>query len=263
MKPKKLTLISVVHYIRLAYRTFLFLAVLFLYVRNRILGIGMTLMNMEKGNGRFILTAVWLVFMVEMIFRFFPSKIESPGCQKQFPQNYQPSGRTDVELHDNSATMIVALVWVAFNLIPGWLYMNGIIDEGIIILLCLAYSVCDMVCILFFCPFQTWFLKNRCCVVCRIYNWDYAMMFTPLFFINNVYSWTLLAEAILLLFRWEISVWRFPERFSENTNCSLKCANCSEKLCTHKKQLLVLRENLVKYTEERIERITKTFGGKP
>ena len=36
-----------------------------------------------------------------------------------------------------------------------------------------------VICILFYCPFQMWFLKNRCCVNCRIYNWDYAFLFTP------------------------------------------------------------------------------------
>ena len=70
-----------------------------------------------------------------------------------------------------------------------YLYENGfdIIDEGVLWLVCLFYGVCDMICILFFCPFQSWFLKNKCCCTCRIYNWDYAMMFTPLFFI---YLWT-------------------------------------------------------------------------
>jgi hypothetical protein len=61
--------------------------------------------------------------------------------------------------------------------------MVGILDDGIMILLCSAYSICDIICILFFCPFQTWFMKNKCCSTCRIYNWDYAMMFTPLFFV--------------------------------------------------------------------------------
>ena len=115
-----------------------------------------------------------------------------------------------------------------------------IIDEDIMLLICLAYSICDIVCILFFCPFETFWLKNKCCGSCRIYNWDYAMMFTPLFFVRKIYTWTLLIAAVLLLIRWEIAVYRYPERFSEKTNAYLHCENCTEKLCTHKKQLQTL-----------------------
>ena len=38
----------------------------------------------------------------------------------------------------------------------------------------------------------------------------------------------------------EIAVYRYPERFSEKTNAYLHCENCTEKLCTHKKQLQTL-----------------------
>lgn len=111
-------------------------------------------------------------------------------------------------------------------------------------LLSLAYSVCDMICILFFCPFQTWFMKNKCCGSCRIYNWDYAMMFTPLIFVKGWYTWSILILAIGLLLNWELLVVKHPERFSESTNAALSCANCTEKLCSHKKQLQrFLREN--------------------
>ena len=84
--------------------------------------------------------------------------------------------------------------------------MMGILDDGIMILLCGAYSVCDMICIMFFCPFQSWFLKNKCCSACRIYNWDYAMMFTPMLFIRNFYSWSLFFMSVVVLIHWEISV---------------------------------------------------------
>ena len=131
----------------------------------------------------------------------------------------------------------MALTWIVLNGIIGAFYMSGIFDDGIMLLICLAYSVCDMIFILFFCPFQTWFLKNKCCSACRIYNWDYAMMFTPLFFIKNAFTWSLLVTSVALLIRWEITVYLYPERFSENTNAYLGCANCSEKLCSHKTQL--------------------------
>ena len=139
-----------------------------------------------------ILTVTWVVFVCEMITRFFPSRFESPGSQKQFRRNYIKSGETHIVIQDNNAVVLVALIWIVFNGILGALRMNDIIDDGIMILLCSAYSVCDLICILFFCPFQSWLMKNKCCGSCRIYNWDYAMMFTPLFFVQWSYAWSLL-----------------------------------------------------------------------
>ena len=252
---KKYTLVSIYHYWRLGYRSALFLAALIVYIVMKI-----------KHNGNFLqyfesmpimINIIWVVFVVEMIMRFFPSKLESPGSQKQFAENYIKSGNTDIVVHDNNATLLVALIWVSFNGVFGALHMLGFFDDGIMILLCLAYSVCDMICILFFCPFQSWFLKNKCCCTCRIYNWDYAMMFTPLFFVKNVHSWTLLAMAVALMFRWEINFYRHPERFSDKTNEYLRCKNCSEKLCVHKKQLEGLWKKIAEYTAEKTKKLKK------
>jgi hypothetical protein len=174
-----------------------------------------------------------------MLLRFFPSSLESMGCQKQFARNYRPTGRpvSDAEILPNIRTWIVLIVWIALNGIFGLLYYYHIFDEGILMLISLAYGVCDMICILFFCPFQTWFMKNRCCGTCRIYNWDFAMMFTPLLFVRSVYTWSLAALSLGILIKWEYLLYRYPERFSEATNSSLSCSNCEEKLCHHKKQL--------------------------
>ena len=235
MNRKKLTAVSTFHYIRLVYRSALFLTLLVLYVVHRVRG-DIDLMT-QLDQQPVIITVVCMVYTVEMIFRFFPSRLESPGCQKQFARNYIKSGKTEIVVEDNNATVLVLLVWICFNAIFGALYMMGVLDDGIMLLLSCAYSVCDMICILFFCPFQTWFLKNKCCSTCRIYNWDYAMMFTPLFFVAKPYTWALLILSVALLIRWEVTFYSYPERFSEATNDYLRCANCSEKLCAHKKQL--------------------------
>ena len=113
------------------------------------------------------------------------------------------------------------------------------------------------ICILFFCPFQTWFMKNKCCGSCRIYNWDYAMMFTPLFFVRENYAWSLLVLSIALLVRWEVTFYLHPERFSENTNEYLMCRNCTERLCAHKTQLSTLRREVAAYWRERMRRLEK------
>jgi len=227
---KKLSPISVLHYWKLAVRSLLLIAVLISYI----------LENEHGLQGHKLLKgAVWLIFVVEMLLRFFPSRLESMGCQKQFARNYRPTARKEAKpvLQSWKTTFAVAAAWFALNGAIGALYFSGIIDKGILLLIALAYSVCDMICILFFCPFQTWFMKNRCCATCRIYNWDFAMMFTPLVFIPGIYTWSLLGIALALLIQWEVLLRRYPERFSEVTNRSISCANCQEKLCHHKRQL--------------------------
>ena len=154
--------------------------------------------------------------------------------------------------------MLVALIWIIFNGMFGALHMMGILDDGIMIILCCAYSVCDIICIMFFCPFQSWFLKNKCCCTCRIYNWDYAMMFTPLFFVRKAYTWSLLVLSLALMLRWEITFYLYPERFSEATNGYLECANCSEKLCSPKHQLKKLWKDIADFTDKRMKRLGGT-----
>ena len=251
----RLSPVSTLHYVRLIYRSALFILLTVSYILYR-LELGDDLTHWLK-NSPAVLTVPWCVFVFEMVLRFFPSKYESPGCQKQFARNYIKSGSTDISIPDNNATVLVALIWIVFNGVFGALHMAGVLDDGIMILLCVCYSVCDMICILFFCPFQSWFMKNKCCSSCRIYNWDYAMMFTPLFFIRGLYTWSLLGLSLALAARWEITFYRHPERFSEKTNEYLRCANCTEKLCSHKKQLKSLWKKIEEYTSERIRRLSK------
>ena len=249
-KKVKITPVSVMHYIRLIYRSALFAVtfILFLiaYIKDR------EALVKPWVRSPFITWLVWGVFILEMILRFFPSKLESPGSQKQFKRNYQKSGETDIRIEDNNATMLVAIIWISFNAVFGILYMLDILDDGIMLLISLGYSVCDMICILFFCPFQSWFLKNKCCTTCRIYNWDYAMMFTPLFFIRDFYALSLFATALVLMLRWEITFYRHSERFSVKTNGYLRCEGCTEKLCAHKDQLHGLWKKTASLTARKI-----------
>ncbi|MBO4844761.1 MAG: hypothetical protein J5525_00385 [Lachnospiraceae bacterium] len=252
---KRISIVSTMHYIRLVYRSVLFILLLIAYIRFRLYSDASIIESAEKMPT--IIYVTWLVFVIEMILRFFPSKYESPGCQKQFACNYIKSGSTDISIPDNNSTVLIALIWVVFNAAFGALHMEGILDDGIMVLLCSAYSICDVICILFFCPFQTWFMKNKCCSTCRIYNWDYAMMFTPLFFVRKSYTWSLLILSVALLLRWEITFYLHPERFSEKTNDYLQCKNCTEKLCGHKKQLISLWKQIEEYSADRIKKLKK------
>ena len=252
-KRVRLTPVSIFHYYRLIYRSLLLIAVLVLYIRCRIHS-GGSLTDLLESQP-VMMGFLWIVFTAEMILRFFPSGLESPGSQKQFARNYMRSGGTDIVIHDNNATMLVGLIWICFNAVFWILYLSGIIDDGIMLLISCAYSVCDMICILFFCPFQSWFFKSKCCTTCRIYNWDFAMIFTPLLFVRGIYARSLLAMSLILFFRWETTFYLHPERFSEKTNQYLQCKNCTEKLCSHKKQLHSLWKDIEQHTSERMRRL--------
>lgn len=234
-----LSRISTIHYLKLFCRSTLFFIALILYLVDWRPHNTLTFGSITELP--LFLIFIWIFFFVEMILRFFPSNFESMGCQKQFAQNYHPIKNTTtavkVKLNSWKSTLAVAIAWILLNVAIGKLYFLTIIDKGILLLISLAYSVCDMICILFFCPFQTWFMKNKCCTTCRIYNWDFAMMFTPFVFIPNFYTWSLLFVSLGLLAYWELSVYRHPERFLESSNDCLSCKNCQEKLCQHKKQL--------------------------
>ena len=248
----KISKISSVHIFKLVYRSLLFVLAIVFYVLKQL-----KIVQRDLVENWAVFLVVGVVLFVEMVFRFFPSKLESMGCQKQFKRNFKSTG-TDAKPVNQSGktTALVAAVWIGGNAVIGVLHILGslkvipnFVDEGVLLLISLFYAVSDMICILFFCPFQTFFMKNKCCTSCRIYNWDYPMMFTPFVFLWNVtaenivffiFAKSLLFFSLLLLIRWEVTFRVHPEWFSEKTNASLACANCQEKLCAHKKQLKVL-----------------------
>ena len=250
MKSKR-SVVMIAHYVSLTWRTALCVTLLFLWIGDVLSGHG-TIMY-RFGEHPMLMGVLWLLFTIEMIMRFFPSGIKSPGCQKQFARNFQKTGNTEIIIPDNHATVLVVFIWILFNGIFGALHMVGVLNDDFMLLLCSLFSVSDMICILFFCPFQTWFFKNRCCVSCRIYNWDFAMMFTPLFFVPGLYTWSLLGIAVVLLVFWEVIFFLHPERFSENTNAFLSCKGCTEHLCRHKKQLISLWKQNEQFFTKRIK----------
>ena len=241
---KPLPKITAVHYFRLCFRSLLFAGALVIYILTRFFGsdIGTRHKNLNLA----ISAIIWLIYIAEMAFRFFPSSFESIGCQKMFAKNFVSTGKPyrRPEIKPSHPALRVAVLWIAANAVIDALYLTKVIDRGVMFLLVFLYGIGDMVCVLFFCPFQTILMKNKCCAGCRIYNWDYAMMFTPFILLPGLFTWTLLGAAIALLIRWEVAFARHPERFSEVSNASVKCENCNEKLCSHKKQL---QSYLVKY----------------
>ena len=240
----KLSPTSLMHYLKFIGRSLMFLLALALYIIGKVNG-----SSMFAGYENSILPLVFtLIFAGEILLRFFPSKLESLGCQKHFKHNFKARGDFDrkaLRRKGLKAIYPVAVFWIILNGAIFALYFCGIIDWGILILLSLAYSICDMICILFFCPFESWVMMNKCCGSCRIYNWDFMMMFTPLIFFSHPFAYILVVLSLLLLIRWELGAYLNPERYFEESNECLSCANCSEHLCHHKKHLRGFHRRLI------------------
>ena len=197
--------------------------------------------DLYAGFGHFsALTVIWLALMASMVLRLFPTRLETMGCQKEFSMNYRPTGKAPSAEESRRAdrgALWVLLAWVGLNAIFFSGYALEWYDERLLVCLAGLYGVCDIICILFFCPFQAWMMHNRCCTTCRIYNWDYLMLCTPLLAIRSFYTATVCALAGVLFVRWEIFYRRFPERFFESSNQALRCSQCGEQLCAYKRAL--------------------------
>jgi hypothetical protein len=179
---------------------------------------------------------------VDIVRRLFPTKHLLLGSQKIFNKYFQAGGLDaqrqllKKELKEyitasNYACLKVAAVWVALILVWAVLYWLGVLYRKLMLMLTGCFYVCDMICILFWCPFRVLFLKNRCCTTCRIFNWDHIMMFSPLLFIGGFYAWSLCALAAIVFLIWELCIIMHPERFWEQTNESLLCCNCHDLIC--------------------------------
>ena len=185
-------------------------------------------------------TSMLLVWVVDMLYQLFPIRKRIPlGSQKLFGFRFVAIEQLEINTeklknyitNTTKSAYRVALVWVAFIAGIALLYFKGVIGKIGMFLISVAFYVCDLICVLVWCPFRL-MMKNRCCTTCRIFNWDHLMMFSPLVFIGGFYSVSLVVLAVAAFLLWEACVMLFPERFWEFSNDALKCVNCTDKLCT-------------------------------
>lgn len=254
------------HLGKLIYRGVIFISALVYYIVRLATGTKYgeeNVLFVSFGEGVPVLLIIMaVVFLGEMVLRLFPTKHEAIGNQKVFKVNYIPT-TNDAILKPRkqhwARTLLVFGSWTLLNLIIGGVHFFGkgkIISDDVMVLICLAYSVCDLICIMFFCPFQAWMMKNKCCTTCRIYNWDYPMIFTPFIFLilkpGPILHYVMLGGALIVWLLWEINYLRHAERFTENTNDRLSCKSCNEKLCRHNK-FFPCKSALKKSTEDKNE----------
>ena len=181
---------------------------------------------------------LWVIWVIDMVCQLIPIKKHIPlGSQKLFRQHFKPikekinyPALKNHILTTTKAAGKVMILWVALVAFIGMLYFCNIIDKKILLLISIVFYVCDLICVLIWCPFRL-ILKNRCCTTCRIFNWDHMMMFTPLLPVVGFFSVSLVVVSLIVLFFWEYRVKKHPEFFWEGTNKALRCSACTDKLC--------------------------------
>ena len=188
------------------------------------------------------LYVVWAIFMISMMMQMLPTNLRiTIGSRKVYMNHYYPVENADrLKMYEhmqrqNYGAWKTLLAWLILNGVIGLLYVFEAIGTKELALVTGAYYVGDLVCVIFWCPFQTFFMKNRCCVNCRIFNWGHFMIFTPMLFIRTFLTWSLFFTSMILVLRWEVTIILHPERFWDGTNAILKCENCQEKICRIKK----------------------------
>ena len=182
---------------------------------------------------------IWLIWMIDMILQLCKVPKYWPlGSQKYWGYRYMPSEKSkDIKYIKknmqkmNNDSIAIAISWLLVIIIIGELYLTDIISYQIVILCSSAFYVCDIICIIGWCPFKTFYMHNKCCTTCRIFNWDHAMMFTPLIVIPGIWTYSLIILSFIILIVWEVTCGIHPERFIEKTNEALQCHNCKDKLC--------------------------------
>lgn len=182
---------------------------------------------------------LWFIWVLDMLGQLIPlPRRLALGSQKLFHFRFRPikEAVNYKALHryiadTTRAAYRVFLLWAAgiaaITLLRYW----NILTDTALFMITVAFYVCDLICVLIWCPFRL-IMKNRCCTTCRIFNWDHLMMFTPMLFLRGFFSLSLILLSIAVWLVWELCVMMYPERFWEFSNTALSCANCTDKLCT-------------------------------
>ena len=182
---------------------------------------------------------IWLIWMIDMILQLCKVPNYWPlGSQKYWAHRYLPNikeiDKKIIKKHIqkmNKDSVAIAITWILVICLISGLYFSKLISYQVVILISTAFYVCDIICVIGWCPFKTFYMHNKCCTTCRIFNWDHAMMFTPLIVIPGIWTYSLVIMSLIVLTVWEIACAIHPERFLEKTNCALQCHNCKDKLC--------------------------------
>ena len=226
-----------IYFVRLAVRCVILLLCVGLYICRR------ASFEVLRGWSFFkrasVLHILWLVWVGDMLQQLIPAKgYISLGSQKHFLKRFRPIAEKinypalkEHIISTTKAAYKVFALWLGVLAVLAALYFAGVLSREIVFLICVGFYVCDLICVLVWCPFRL-IMKNRCCTTCRIFNWDHLMMFSPFILIPGFYTTTLFLLSFAVWVVWELCVMMYPERFWESSNQALRCSECTDKLCT-------------------------------
>lgn len=226
-----------IYFLRLSGRTVVFIIAILVYIFDK------NAFTTADGWNFFydfsLLHILWLLWIWDMILHLIPVKSHiSIGSQKVFESLFKPIkekinyNNLKQYIKDTTLTAYkVMIIWIVLTVAISILHTSGIMDTGMMILTATFFYVCDLICVLVWCPFRL-IMHNKCCTTCRIFNWDHLMMFLPIIALNSFYSWSLVILSFAIWLVWELCVIIYPERFWENSNMALRCSECTDKLCT-------------------------------
>lgn len=229
------------YFLKFAFRLTAFGIMIWLYIKDKHKFYKYTTANIKDEIN--FMHIMWAVFMILMILHLIPPKFISMGGGKKravnfkMIPNYSESELLKFIHNENVKAWRSMLTWLAGNAVIGVLYFLKLIGNPELLLITGFYFISDYICILIFCPFQTFGQKDRCCVNCRIYDWGHFFMFTPMLFIRTFYSWSLFFMGAAVIIHWEYMWTKHPERFWYGSNQTLSCANCKDKTCAIKKDV--------------------------
>lgn len=230
-----------IYMFKLAIRIAVFVVVLGMYIIDKEMITELLVRPLYMGVN--IMHLLWFGFMAMMLTHLFPTKPFTMALLKNREEEYVPvDNYSRLELLEyvqdqNVKAWQVMLVWLLGNSVVGLLYALDILVVADLMMLTVFFFLCDYICILFYCPFQSHIMKNKCCVNCRIYDWGHFMMFTPMVFIDNFYAISLFLMSCVVLVHWEIIYARYPQRFYQGANSRLQCRNCNDRTCRMKNRI--------------------------
>ena len=181
---------------------------------------------------------LWLLWMGDMVTQLIPARSHVAlgsqkhlGCYCESAKEVDPAVlRAFVNSSDRGA-LKVFVIWLVLTVVVGTLYITDVLSASFLLLISVLFFLCDLICVLFWCPFRVFLMKNRCCTTCRIFNWDHLMMFSFLVFVPSFYTLSLFFASAVVFVVWEVRFHRHPDRFWDRTNRALRCVSCTDKLC--------------------------------
>lgn len=188
----------------------------------------------------FVYTIFWLAFVIDILIVMIPRFAKYTPSGKHLKKFFREKSYKKEDLLNyikkmRSRTLITFSIYLLILGFIGFQYYTNKIDRNHIFLIVITLNFIDYFSIHTWCIFHKIFIKNRCCNVCRIYNWDHFLKFGPFVFILEFRSLSLFILGLLALIQWEVIFLLYPERFTDISNDNLKCSNCTLQKCRFKK----------------------------